>query len=138
MGRARTARVRPASSPSLPGPCWPGAATRITGDGKQTRDFAYVGDIARANLLALESEATGIFNVGTGVPTDINVVYSALADITGYTRAPEYVPRPVGEVLATYLDSSKAARVLGWQPTVSLHAGLEATVAWLKTTQTAR
>jgi len=48
--------------------------TRITGDGKQSRDFTYVGDIARANVLALESDAVGIFNVGTGVPTDINMV----------------------------------------------------------------
>ena len=52
-----------------------GAATRITGDGKQTRDFTYVGDVARANLIALTGDQVGIFNVGTGVPTDINVLH---------------------------------------------------------------
>ena len=114
-----------------------GKPTRITGDGTQSRDFAYVGDIARANLLALEGDATGIFNVGTGVPTDINAVHRALAAITGYALQPDYAPRPVGEVLATYLDSSKAAKGLGWQPMVSLHEGLTATVDWFRTAQAA-
>jgi UDP-glucose 4-epimerase len=63
--------------------------TKITGDGKQTRDFCFVGDIARANRLALESDATGILNVGTGIPTDINRVHQVLAAATGYTQSPE-------------------------------------------------
>jgi UDP-glucose 4-epimerase len=109
-----------------------GQPTKITGDGKQTRDFTYVGDIARANRLALESDATGIFNVGTGVPTDINTVHQVLTEITAYSLAPEYVPRPVGEVRATYLDSSKAKAVLGWEPTVSLSDGLRAVVDWMR------
>lgn len=109
-----------------------GKPTRITGDGKQTRDFVYAGDIARANLLALQSDVTGIFNVGTGVPTDINTIHHLLAGITGYTLQPDYAPRPVGEVLATYLDSRKAAEGLGWQPTVPLPDGLRATVDWMR------
>jgi len=106
--------------------------TKITGDGKQIRDFCYVGDIARANRLALESEATGIFNVGTGVPTDINRVHAVLSTATGYTQAPVYVPRPAGEVLATYLDSTKARQVLGWQAEVTLEEGMARTVAWVR------
>ncbi|RIK40180.1 MAG: UDP-glucose 4-epimerase [Chloroflexi bacterium] len=109
-----------------------GQPTKITGDGKQTRDFTYVGDIARANRLALENDATGIFNVGTGVPTNINAVHEILTEITAYPLAPEYVPRPVGEVRATYLDSSKAKAVLGWEPTVSLFDGLRAVVDWMR------
>jgi len=111
--------------------------TRITGDGTQTRDFVFVGDIARANRLALEGAASGIFNVGTGVPTDINTIHRLLAGITGYALPPEHTPRPVGEVLATYLDSSKAAKELGWRPEVSLHDGLQATVDWFRTSEAA-
>jgi UDP-glucose 4-epimerase len=109
-----------------------GQPTRITGDGKQTRDFAYVSDIARANRLALDSDAVGIFNVGTGVPSDINTVHRLLSAAAGYGQPPAYVPRPLGEVLATYLDSSRARQVLGWEAKVSLEEGLRRTVAWFK------
>jgi UDP-glucose 4-epimerase len=109
-----------------------GRPTRITGDGKQQRDFTYVGDIARANRLALESDASGIFNVGTGVPTDINTIHEILAEITHYTLKAEYVPRPLGEVRATYLNSDKARQVLGWEPTVSLIEGLRKVVEWMR------
>lgn len=106
--------------------------TRVTGDGKQTRDFTYVGDIARANRLAIESDKVGIYNVGSGVPTDIGTIHSMLTEFTGYTRGVEYVPQPVGEVRATYLDSGKAARDLGWRAQVSLDEGLQRTVAWMR------
>lgn len=106
--------------------------TRITGDGSQRRDFTYVGDIARANRLALESDKVGIYNVGSGVPTNIATIHAMLTEFTGYTRKAEYVPQPVGEVRATYLDSSKAARDLGWRPEVSLDEGLQRTVAWMR------
>lgn len=106
--------------------------TKITGDGKQSRDFCFVGDIARANRLALESDASGIFNVGTGVPTEINAVHAALKKHTGYNQDPTYVPRPAGEVRATYLDSSKAQTILGWEATVSLDQGMGQVVAWTR------
>jgi len=112
-----------------------GKPTKITGDGKQIRDFTFVGDVARANLLELESSAVGIFNVGTGVPTDVNRVHATLTEIIGYPREAEYIPRPMGEVLATYLDSSKAKTVLGWEPQVSLHAGLRQVVEWMQAKQ---
>lgn len=106
--------------------------TRITGDGTQQRDFAYVGDVARANLLALESDVSGIYNVGTGVPTDINTIHKTLSQIIEYEQTPTYVARPAGEVLATYLDSSKAKRDLGWEAQVDLREGLRRTVEWMK------
>jgi UDP-glucose 4-epimerase len=111
-----------------------GKPTKITGDGKQIRDFTYAGDIARANLLALESKAVGIYNVGTGVPTDINTIHRILSELTNYPLKPEYVPQPVGEVRATYLDSSKAKAALGWEAQVSLEEGLRRTVEWFKAT----
>jgi UDP-glucose 4-epimerase len=106
--------------------------TRITGDGEQTRDFAYVGDIARANLLALTSDKVGIYNVGTGVPTSIYTVHDYLTEITHYNQTPTYIERPVGEVLSTYLNSSKSERDLGWQAQVSLEEGLRRTVEWFR------
>lgn len=109
-----------------------GEPTKITGDGKQSRDFCYVGDIARANRLALESDVVGIYNVGTGVPTDINQIHATLADLIGYTGAMSYIPRPAGEVLATYLDSSKAGQDLGWSAQVDLREGLGNTVEWAR------
>lgn len=109
-----------------------GQPTRITGDGEQTRDFCYVSDIARANLLALGSDKVGIFNVGTGVPTSINTVHDHLIEIIHYKQEVTYVPRPVGEVLATYLDSSKAKRELGWEAQVPLEEGLRRTVEWFR------
>lgn len=106
--------------------------TRITGEGKQTRDFTYVGDIARANLLALTGDAVGIFNVGTGVPTSIHAVHQLLARLAGYSQEPTFVSQPLGEVRATYLDSAKARAQLGWMPQMSLEEGLSRTVDWFK------
>jgi UDP-glucose 4-epimerase len=109
-----------------------GRPTKITGDGKQQRDFTYVGDIARANRLALESDASGIYNVGTGVPTDINTVHDILTEATHYPLKAEYVPMPLGEVRATYLNSDKARQGLGWEPEVSLLDGLRKVVEWMR------
>ena len=116
----------------LAGAMLEGKPTKISGDGKQTRDFTYVGDVARANRLALESTATGIFNVGTGIPTDINQIHAVLTELTGYQQHADYIPRPVGEVLATYLDSSKAKAQLGWEAQVSLVEGLRRVVEWMR------
>ncbi len=63
-----------------------GEPTKITGDGKQARDFTFVGDIAHANLLALQSDAVGVINVGTGIPTNINTIHSVLSDVIGYSQ----------------------------------------------------
>jgi UDP-glucose 4-epimerase len=112
-----------------------GAPTRITGDGEQTRDFTYVGDIARASVAALASEHVGIYNVGSGVPSSINTVHKLLARHVGYDQAPTHTPPAVGEVRSTYLDSSKAQRDLGWQAEVTLDEGLGRTVAWFREQQ---
>ncbi len=108
-------------------------ATHITGDGGQQRDFVYVDDVARANILALNSDLTGTYNVGTGLPTDINTLYRQLADLTGYGRIPSRLPRPTGEVRATWLDCSKAGQELGWEAEIDLSEGLRRTVEWART-----
>ena len=112
-------------------------ATFITGDGGQQRDFVYVEDVARANILALNSDLTGTYNVGTGFPTDINTLYQLLADLTEYCRKPAHLPRPDGEVFATWLDCSRAGKDLGWEAEVDLREGLRRTVEWARATAVA-
>ncbi len=109
--------------------------THITGDGAQTRDFIYVDDIARANVLAVAGDVTGIYNVGTGQPTDINTIHRLLAELTDYRLKPSHLPAPASEVRATYLDSSKAGQELGWEAEVDLREGLRRTVEWARKNQ---
>jgi len=109
-----------------------GRPATISGDGQQSRDFVYVGDVAQANVLALDAEIPGgfgIYNIGAGVPVDINTLFDHLAALTDYTQGQRHGPAKPGEVRHIYLDATRAARELGWQPQVSLSAGLAATVA---------
>lgn len=106
-----------------------GRQVTINGDGLQRRDFVYVGDVARANLLALEAEGSGIYNLGTGVPTDINTIFRELARLTGYALPEHHGPAKPGEVRDIYLDCSRALRELHWQAEVPLGQGLALTVA---------
>lgn len=108
----------------------------VNGDGEQTRDFVYVGDCAYANYLAVTvAHRPGIYNLGWGRPTSINEIFLALAKATGYPHPIQHGPAKVGETRHIYLDASKAARELGWTPTLSLEEGLEKTVAYLKDSQ---
>jgi len=108
----------------------------INGDGVQERDFVYIEDVVRANLLALEAlvhdPTPRIYNVAVGVGTSINEIFKILKSITGYRREPRYGPALSGEVYKICLDARKIAQDLGWKPTVSLNHGLETTVAWFK------
>ncbi|MBP7693755.1 MAG: SDR family oxidoreductase [Anaerolineales bacterium] len=107
-----------------------GAPITIYGDGEQTRDFTFVEDCARANLLALENPAAhGIYNLGTGQATSINQVFATLKDVTRYSLAANYGPAKVGETRFIYSDASRARMELGWQPEYDLRAGLARTVA---------
>lgn len=99
----------------------------IWGDGVQSRDFVYVGDIAAANLLAAQY-GSGIYNIGTGLPSDIQTISREIARITGYAQEISHGPAKLGEVRHTYLDSHKARRELGWEATVGLTDGLKRTV----------
>lgn len=111
--------------------------TVINGDGEQTRDFVYVGDCANANYLALTVEhQPGIYNLGWGRPTSINEIFYALANVTGYSHPIQHGPAKVGETRHIYLDAKKAARELGWAPTLTLEEGLEKTVAYFRDAET--
>ena len=105
----------------------------VNGDGEQTRDFVYVGDCARANLLAATVEhQPGIYNIGWGLPTSVNDIFSTLAKVTSYPHPVQYGPAKVGETRHIYLNAAKAKKDLGWTPTVSLEDGLTKTVEYFK------
>ena len=105
-----------------------GETPRIFGDGRQTRDFVYVGDAVAATLAAAGSG--GVYNVGTGAETSVLDLYAAIAPVTGIEREPQHAdPRP-GEILRSVLDVSRAKRELGWRAQRDLDAGLAETWAW--------
>ena len=95
----------------------------INGDGLQTRDFVYVGDVVAANLLALDYPREGIFNIGTGKETDILTVYLQLQELVGSSQGPVHGPAKPGEQRRSALDSTLARERLNWQPRVSLVEG---------------
>jgi UDP-glucose 4-epimerase len=108
----------------------------INGDGEQLRDYVFVGDCARANLLALTAPHGGtIYNLGSGRGTSVNQIFAALKKITGYEREPLYGPAKLGETRRIYLDARKAQRELGWSPTVSLDDGLEQCVNYFRASE---
>jgi UDP-glucose 4-epimerase len=90
-----------------------------------------VGDVARANLLALTA-GSGIYNLGTGTPTDVNCIWRDLAELTGYRGPQQHGPAKAGEVQATYLDAGRAQRELGWTAQAPLGEGLARTVAYFR------
>ncbi|TMI77238.1 MAG: NAD-dependent epimerase/dehydratase family protein [Bacillati bacterium ANGP1] len=93
-----------------------GKAPTIFGDGKQTRDFVYVEDVARANLLATTAPTSDMANIGTGTETAINDLYRHLAQLTGFGAQPVYASKRPGEVDRIALDPTRAARWLQWKP----------------------
>ena len=105
-----------------------GRAPVIRGDGSQTRDFTYVGDVVAANLLGLGSSVTGAINIGTGRETGIGDLVRRLGALAGYAGEPEREALPPGEVARSALDSSLAADRLGWLPGVTLDDGLARTL----------
>ncbi|MCL7452269.1 MAG: NAD-dependent epimerase/dehydratase family protein [Anaerolineae bacterium] len=104
-----------------------GVAPEIHWDGEQTRDFVYVGDCARANLMALEQGVGQSFNVGTGLGTSINALFRVLLEVAGQDVEPRRGPRRPGDARHSYLDTSKIERQLGWRAQVDLRQGLAQT-----------
>jgi UDP-glucose 4-epimerase len=100
----------------------------VNGTGEQERDYVYVGDVAEANLLALERGGGGMYHLGTGVGTSVNTIFDHLAELTGYARPRKHGPALSGEVFRIFLSIDRARRDLGWMPRVSLEEGLRITV----------
>jgi UDP-glucose 4-epimerase len=103
----------------------------INGDGEQTRDFVYAGDIVMANILAMNNNTSeSIFNIGTGVETTINQIFFRIRDIVNPHIKEKHGPRKEGEQRRSVVDYIKAKEILHWQPRVSLIDGLEKTVKY--------
>jgi UDP-glucose 4-epimerase len=110
-----------------------GKGTKIFGDGRQTRDFIYVGDVVRATLAA-PGHTGGIFNIGTGVETSVRELHAVCRRVTGSDQEPQYSPARPGEVLRSVIDPSLAARELGWRAEHELEPGLRLTWAAVAST----
>lgn len=104
----------------------------INGDGKQTRDYVFVGDVVKANLLALPYKGSNIFNIGTGIETDVNQLFRHIKNHTGSTCAEEHAPAKAGEQMRSVISSKKIHVELGWTPTVTIEEGLKRTVEYFK------
>ncbi|HEX5426299.1 MAG TPA: GDP-mannose 4,6-dehydratase, partial [Candidatus Acidoferrales bacterium] len=105
----------------------------IYGDGSKIRDYVYIEDVARANVLALERGTGEIFNIANGVATTDYDVFRVVRDGLGLRNLePDYVPVRPGEIDRIYLDISKAERLLGWKPAISLEEGATRTVAFFR------
>ena len=105
---------------------------KITWDGEQTRDYVYVGDVARANLLALEKGNGGGYVIGTGLKTSVNEIHRALVEVTGFDAPIERVPRRPGDVRDAQFRPSLAKRELGWTPSTPLLEGMRKTVEYFR------
>jgi UDP-glucose 4-epimerase len=104
----------------------------VNGDGTQTRDYVYVGDVARMSRLALETDATGPVNIGTGVETDVNQLATLLKDVAGSASEIRHGPAKAGEQKRSVIDIRRAAAVFGWRPEVPLREGLGRTVEFFR------
>jgi UDP-glucose 4-epimerase len=108
----------------------------INGSGQQERDFVFVGDCARANLLVAGQSPVGIYNLGWGIGTNINQIFNELKKIIHYPLEAKYGPAKAGETFKIYLNAQKAKDELGWQPTLSLEEGLRLTVDYFRANET--
>jgi UDP-glucose 4-epimerase len=101
----------------------------VNGDGEQTRDYVFVGDVADAVARGLERpEAHGAVNIGTGIETSVNELYGRLARTVGVDRPATHAPAKPGEQRRSVLDPTRAKMLLGWTPATSLETGLQRTV----------
>jgi UDP-glucose 4-epimerase len=110
-----------------------GEQARIFGDGGQTRDYVYVGDVARATVSTIGNEG-GVFNVGTGRETSVTELYELCARVAGSDISAEHAPARLGELRRSFLDTTRAAESLGFTAMVDLEDGLRATWEWVEKT----
>lgn len=109
-----------------------GEAPRINGTGDQTRDFVFVGDVARAVFLADQEGARGTFNIGTGKETSVNELYQAVISALGLALRPITGPALPGEQMRSSIDSRSARQAFGWIPKTQLDQGIALTAEWFR------
>jgi len=108
----------------------------INGHGKQTRDYVFVGDVVKANLLALKDETSDIYNIGTEIETDVNQLFHYINDITKANKEEKHGPTAAGEQLRSVITSDKIFNKFGWKPSIKLEDGLKTTVEFFKVNMT--
>ena len=104
----------------------------VYGSGEQERDYVYVSDVARANVLALTRGSGRMYNIGTGVSTSVNGLFDRLAELIGYDQPRKHEAALPGEVFRIYLTNDRARDELGWTPAVSVDDGLRLTVEHMR------
>jgi len=106
--------------------------TNIFGDGEQVRDYVYVGDVVRANILCLGKGDNEIFNIGTGKSASVNRLFLEMKELTHYSKEAMYKPPRAGELIRSSLDAGKAAKKLGWKAEIDLREGLKETIDFFR------
>ena len=109
-----------------------GKSPIINGDGKQTRDYVFVGDVVRANVAALDASYVGPINIGTGRETDVVTICELLRQGLESKIKAVHGPAKLGEQRRSCLDVSLAGKVLRWRPEVTLQSGLKKTIAYCR------
>ena len=108
-----------------------GEQSKIFGDGTQTRDYVYVGDVARATVSAVGQEG-GVFNIGTGRETSVLELYELCRAAAGSSTEATHAPARLGELQRSFLDTQRSAEELGFAAMVALEDGLAATWEWVR------
>ena len=105
----------------------------VNGDGEQTRDYVFVGDVADAVARGVTSaDVTGTVNIGTGAQTSVNELHHRLARLAGVNRPAEHAPAKPGEQRRSVLDATRAKTLLGWSARTTLDEGLTQTIQWFR------
>lgn len=104
----------------------------INGNGRQSRDFVFVDDVAEANLAAMGQDARGVYNVGTGIETSVNELFRVLVGLTGSDAKEVHGPAKLGEQIRSVIDPSRIKQELGWEIKVDLAEGLKQTVEFFQ------
>ncbi len=104
----------------------------INGDGRQTRDYVYVGDVVAANVAALEAKFVGEINIGTGIETDVVAIFHYVRQALGSEIEASHGPAKTGEQRRSCIDARRAAAILGWHPQMALAQGLRRTAAYYR------
>ncbi len=104
----------------------------INGDGKQTRDYIYVADVAKANLKALNDKRNEIYNIGTGVETDVNTIFKIIKEISGSGVKEKHGRALPGEQRRSVISSKKAEKMLDWKAEVNFNEGIKRTINFFR------
>jgi UDP-glucose 4-epimerase len=104
----------------------------INGEGKQTRDYIFISDVVNANIAALNPNIIGSYNVGTGIETDVNTIYTSLNTLLGTGEPAVHGPAKPGEQLRSVLSVSKLNKETGWSPEITFLEGIEITANWFR------